>query len=125
MDTYPQIMALLSAELVFLLARSSDIIVVLKLPKQRTKLEQSRVDRGLLRSIVLEGILFVPVSAILLILLVPLLLPKQMLDGTRPVKAVYALMGIVSYGFPYAAIRSTHHTSGSQHSSRTYVTRSR
>jgi hypothetical protein len=28
-----------------------------------------------------------------------------MLSGTPPVKAVYAAIGVVSYGFPYATIR--------------------
>ena len=50
---------ILSAELIFILARSADILIALKSEEQRTSVERQRMKRGLLRSIVFEGLLFV------------------------------------------------------------------
>jgi len=54
------LITLLSAELIFLLVRSSDIMIVLKSTRQRSEDEQYRIERGLVRSIVIEALAFVP-----------------------------------------------------------------
>jgi hypothetical protein len=91
---YPQILTLVSAELVFVMARSADILIISKSKSQRTELEQHQVDRGLARSIILEALLFVPASAALILLIAPLLLPDRLLRGDLPLDAVYATIGM-------------------------------
>jgi hypothetical protein len=103
---YPEIFTVLAAELTFITVRSEDILIVTKLSRQRTALEQTRIERGLRRSLVFELLLFVPVSAGLLIILSPIILPMQLtsLQETRSA-AVHAALGVLSYGFPFATIR--------------------
>jgi hypothetical protein len=101
----PHLVTIISAEIIFLLVRSSDILIMLKSLKQRTPSEQLRIDRGLTRSVVIEGIIFVPASAVLLIFLAPLLIPTHLNNTTTPVAATDALIGVVSYGFPFASVR--------------------
>ena len=107
MDT-DQLFTLVSSELVFLLTRSRDIVSAFKTTAQRTSGEQMRVERGLVRSLVLEAVMFVPASAVLVILLTPLL-GSQMLfglfDGVSHRRATYALLGVMSYGFPFATVK--------------------
>lgn len=100
----PKIWTFVAAELIFVLARSRDIVVIFKSRPQRTKEEQHRVDRGLVRSILLEACFFVPASAWLLILIAPSLLPNRWFEGNR-ITAMYSTLGVVSYGFPFATIK--------------------
>lgn len=96
----------IGAFLFFLIARSQEITIVLKESSQRTSDEEYRVKRGLRRSLILEIFMFVPVSALLIILITPLLLPfTQIEDQEQKRYAWYTLLGIVSYGFPFAAIK--------------------
>jgi hypothetical protein len=104
-NIYPEIITILSAEIVFLLVRSSDLLIWLKSIKQRTRLEQIRIDRGLGRSILIEAFVFVPSSAVLLMLLSPLLISAQLTTQGAPMSAINALIGVVSYGFPFATVR--------------------
>lgn len=60
-----------SAELYLIIARSNKMTILCKLPAQRTAIEQHEVDRGLLRSLLLEMFLFVPASATLVLLILP------------------------------------------------------
>jgi hypothetical protein len=94
-----------SAELLFLLVRSSEIQVLAKAQSQRTQAEQGRVARGLVRSLVLESVLFVPVSAGLALLTVAPLLSNRVLSAGVPEYACYSFLGLASYGFPFATIR--------------------
>jgi hypothetical protein len=105
MNIYPILITFISAEIIFLLVRSSDVVIMCKSTKQRTKPEQLRIERGLIRSILVEGLLFVPSSAILLILLSPLLMPLRLTSAGTPAFAINALLGVISYGFPFAAVR--------------------
>lgn len=111
---------LLGAELVFLLTRSRDFLLAFKKASQRTPDEQQRVDRGLLRSLVIETALLVPASAVLLSLIAPAslfhLFPSSQLPhdlsadiaAQKPLQvAEYTLMGVVSYGFPFGAVKRT------------------
>ena len=99
---------LLGAELFFLISRSRDILVALKGRRQRTPAEQNRVARGLIRSIGLEALLFVPASAFLLSMLKPLALSTAYLDsiGSGQRTAIHTAVGLVSYGFPFATVKS-------------------
>jgi hypothetical protein len=100
--------SLVSAELLVIILRSKDIIILVKTNSQRTATEQREIDRGLLRSIVLEMLLFVPASVALFVLICrPYALT---LDRVRLLASVHAhafdgLLGIVSYIFPFAAFR--------------------
>jgi hypothetical protein len=99
----PVLIAFLAAELFFLVARSKDFTTLIKRENQRTPREHNRVTRGLLRSTLLEALVYVPASTALLELLQPLLLPSTL--ELRQLQAVHALIGLVSYGFPFTAIR--------------------
>ncbi len=100
----PKIWTFVAAELIFILARSRDIIVIFKSQKQRNEAEKHQADRGLLRSLFLEAVLFVPASALLLILISPLLLPIRWFEGNK-IQALYSTLGVVSYGFPFATVK--------------------
>jgi|GEM_PF-4122206 len=98
----PYLFTLMSAELFFFLLRANDLKILVKQDRQRTLQEQARVTRGLRRSLLLECLLFVPASAVLLLLLVPLVAP--VVPSAR-LRAFHALLGLVSYGFPFGAVR--------------------
>jgi hypothetical protein len=89
------------AELFFLLTRAPDFIALAKADHQRTARETQRIRRGSLRSITLEMLIFVPASATLLLLILPLVLRGRILPA-----AAYAALGTASYGFPFAALRT-------------------
>jgi hypothetical protein len=104
---HPSLITLVASELFLIIVRSGDISILIKNRTQRNNEEQARVSGGLLRSLVLEFLLFVPASAALVLLLLPLV--KARFEGlfTSPngVAGFYALLGLVSYGFPFALIR--------------------
>jgi len=87
-----------------MLVKSGDLKNLAKRNGQRTAAERQRVTRGLLRSLLLECLVFVPASAILLLLLAPLMVSAT--TTTERIRAVHVLLGIVSYGFPFATVRT-------------------
>ena len=100
---YPKILTFVAAELLFLLVRSQDILAVSKKQAQRTAMENERCKRGLLRAVLIEAIVFVPASATLLLMITSSLTAKWVAhfgDST------YALLGVASYGFPFAAVKA-------------------
>jgi len=98
------ILTFVSAELFFILVRSGDLKNLFKRPGQRTKVESNQYSRGLARSVVLEAFIFVPASAVLLLLIaVPIV--HSMTMSPEKMRAVYALLGIASYGFPFGMVR--------------------
>ncbi len=103
MHIHPELVTLMAAELIFLLVRSPDILILVKSARQRSNDEQHRIERGLARGIVVEALIFAPASAFLLILLAPFLLPDRLINIS--VSASYAALGVISYGFPFATIR--------------------
>lgn len=105
MPFYPQILTFIGAELIFLLVRSQDFIIILKSKSQRSSLEQHQIDRGLFRGIFVEAFLFVPASAALILLISPILLPSNFLQNQSSVSAAYTLIGVASYGFPFATVK--------------------
>lgn len=99
----PESLTFIGAELFFLIVRSRDLKTLAKRNDERTEHEQRRVARGLARSIGMEAIVFVPASAALLVLLSPLFIPPSTVP--QKVYALYTLIGIGSYGFPFATVR--------------------
>jgi hypothetical protein len=102
---YPFIVSFLCAELFFLITRSSDIIIVCKRETQRNQQEKSSVRKCLIRSLLLEALVFVPASvALMLITVFPLISDRLPLIGEKEV-AWYGVIGVIAYGFPFATIR--------------------
>lgn len=98
----------LAAELLLVLVRQREILVISKKHDQRTKRERYQVRRGLRKSLLLEVVLFVPVSVALLFLVVRPLAVKNGLVASfaadHPI-SFCALLGTISYGFPFATLR--------------------
>jgi hypothetical protein len=91
----------IAAELLLLLTRTDAITCLLKKESQRTAAERERVANGLGRGLAAEAILFVPASAWLVLLAIEPNLPAAWLNGP----GVHALLGVISYGFPFAAVK--------------------
>jgi hypothetical protein len=95
-----------SAELIFMLSRSADILIAVKSQRQRTPEERGRIGRGLIRSIVVEALVFVPASATLLYLSAPLLAARLLETADSATRvATHTVMGVVSYGFPFVVLK--------------------
>jgi len=107
LHAHPWLIILLASELFLVITRSREITILVKKPTQRTEEEQKNVERGLFRSILLELLLFVPASVVLVLLLLPLARNKFVSFFTSPGSwmAAYSLVGLISYGFPFAAVR--------------------
>lgn len=106
---YPSLATLASAEFLAILARSKDLQVLAMRRSQRSTHEQARVNRGLARAVLLELMGFVPVSvALSLLTLRPLMFAnfQTWLASTDGIVALHALLGVASYGFPYASLRA-------------------
>lgn len=100
----PYYILFLAAELTFILVNSDDIKLACKSKTQRTDAEQTRVDQGLSRSLLLDFLVFVPVSAFMVLLLSLALIEYSGIPDSK-ILATYVILGIVSYGFPLASIR--------------------
>lgn len=98
---------LISAECAFVVLNYSQLQIVFKSVAQRTDAERERMARGLLRGLVVEAVLFVPASATLLFLLVPILpwVAVSWADTTPRNISRLAALGMVSYPLPLVAIR--------------------
>lgn len=72
-----------------------------KTSEQRTEAENQRVKRGLLRSLVLEALAFVPVSTFVVLATLRYMLPKDWMASA----AAYSLLGMISYAFPLVAFK--------------------
>lgn len=102
---------MLSAELMLILVRSGHIQTIAKPEAQRTQSEQMQIKRGLIRSLFLEAVVFVPASVVLVFIAVrPLLLLSETLriraaTDLTVTFAFHGSLGLVSYGFPFGMIR--------------------
>lgn len=105
--SHPKLIVLLSAELVCILIRQEDVKVIAKSKSQRTEIEQHSMDRGVLRAMLLELFVFVPVSVALLLLLSSPIASFLIGKAAFPISSVFinALLGVLSYGFPFATLR--------------------
>lgn len=103
------VLALVSAELFLLLCRRREITILSKRDVELTAAEKKEKHQGLLRSVMLEAFLFVPASLFLFLVVVrPLLTMSRFgfVFATEPVHSSTAgFMGVVSYQFPFAAVR--------------------
>ena len=103
--------SLLSAECFAILANHETISIAIKSKRQRTLPEGHQIGRGLLRSLALELLLFVPISVALGLLIIrPLFLRTawfaSLASGSLEQQlAFYGLLGAACYGFPFVAIR--------------------
>jgi hypothetical protein len=106
--SHPSLITLAASELFFVVLRSGDISILCKSKIQRSNEEQAKVSRGLMRSLVLELLVFVPASAALLLLLLPLIKGRMsgLTNTTDGIIGTYAFLGLVSYGFPFALLRT-------------------
>jgi hypothetical protein len=101
----------LAAWLFFVITNSSKIIILAKSNSHRSAAERKEVERGLRRAVFIELLVFVPASAGLVLLLAPLATNSRVLQesvffnmaGSR--RAFYALLGLISYGFPFETVR--------------------
>ena len=101
----PEIGLFACAELFCLLVHANDIRIIAKRKEQRTKREQHKVERGLVRSVLLSMLLFCPASAAIVFFTMVPVLESGLGDRGVPAFSVYAVLGVASYGFPFATLR--------------------
>jgi hypothetical protein len=97
-----------AAELLVILVRYRELNILIKARQQRTSLEQRETERGLLRGVILEVLLFAPASVVLMWMAMrPVLLKSTFLLSIQQTsaKAFDAWLGILSYGFPFVTLR--------------------
>ena len=95
------------AELLFLLVRSKNILIAVKRENQRSTSEKLEIKQGLCRALWLEGLVFVPASSVLAILVIKAFLTKAGLPAWIGNQQSFdGLLGIASYGFPFATLRA-------------------
>src|SRR5271165_3956691 len=101
--------SLVCAELFMVLTRTREITILLKADSQRMPRERQEVARGLGRALVLEGVIYLPASVSLVLIIVrPLVLLLPFAGPFSRGTAGYALsglLGLLSYQFPFAAVR--------------------
>jgi len=93
--------ALLAAWLFLVVTRSKEILIAVKSHDERTRYERRMVERGMIKSLVLDALLFVPASVSLLLWLAPVIVGRFHM----PEYPAYALIGIISYEFPFRSIQ--------------------
>jgi hypothetical protein len=106
--------SLLGAWLFSLLFRGKDLVSLAKKEDQCTQEEKEKIKMGLVRSIVIEFFILVPASTTLILLILPLLLQifarsiateYSFMKSVDQRRAFYVMIGIISYNFPFAAVR--------------------
>lgn len=106
--------ALLGAWLFALLFKGKDIIALAKNDTQRTSDEKKRAKTGLFRSLLIEFLIFVPASTALILLILPFLsrifaqstsLERILAESFEIRGSFYVIVGVLSYNFPFAAVR--------------------
>jgi hypothetical protein len=85
--------------------------IALEKGRSATSGKQERIDRGLVRETVVEFLLLVPASAALLVMIKPFLIKTvpalaALATASTPERiALHTIIGIVSYSFPFGALR--------------------
>jgi len=100
--THHILIALVCAESLLILASVNTVKIALKRWDQRTPGEIQRVSGGLFREFIGEFFVLVPVSVVLATIV---LRPFLVKISAVPQDAVDGLLGTVSYGFPYRALK--------------------
>lgn len=102
---YPLLVMIFCGELYFIVLKQAQILKVCKVESQRTKKENKQIEQGLRRSLLLEAIIFAPVSIILFrYAILPLLFPT-LIQLNPHTNLWYGLMGIAGYNFPFVLSR--------------------
>src|SRR2546426_9822039 len=96
------LIALICAEGLLILTSVNTLKIAFKRPDQRTFGERSRVSGGLFREFFGEFFVFVPVSVVIAMIV---LRPFVVKIAALPQDAVDGLLGTISYGFPYKALK--------------------
>ena len=91
------------AELFLLLARRQELLTIFKKRDQRTEPEKKEVAHGLSRSVLLDALIFVPVSVLLMLVFV-----KPWLGAVFPEESVrvYGVYG--AFAFPSVPMMMRH-----------------
>src|SRR5947209_2904443 len=102
-------MMVFCSELFLIISKWNKIEIIAKAKRQRSESEKKEIDRGLVRSFILEALLYVPANAVLFFvairsLLFPIMPVRAVADRT-PWWGFYGLLGISSYKFPYSAFK--------------------
>jgi hypothetical protein len=100
----PQCTLFVAAFLTCLLARAKDFTTALKTDSQRTPDERRSIKGGLGRSLFFDLGLGVPASGLLILLVSPVVTTHIEWMKDNP-NAGFAILGIMSYGFPWVAFR--------------------
>lgn len=96
------------AELFLVLVRSREINIIAKTGSQRTATEDRELSGGLVRSLVLELVIFVPASVILAWIAIRPWFMEISIVRWYSDELPYlpdAWLGIIGYGFPFATVR--------------------
>jgi hypothetical protein len=97
---HPELTSYLVAEATLLVARRRDLEIFVKREIQRTNAERAQLERGLVRSFVLD-MAMLPLSTYALLASIRFLLPQTLIASS----AGYGLLGLISYGFPLASFK--------------------
>jgi hypothetical protein len=100
----PMAIAVLSAELLFLISRKTEILILIKKNSQRTEEEKAKYGQGLYRILFAESMIVVPASLVLFRLCVFPIVCRFMFLTVNNIEFVYSTMGVVSYGFQFVSM---------------------
>ena len=106
------VFSLLGAWLFAVIFKGKDLAVLAKKDSQRTPDEKKKVRTGLVRMLLIEFGILVPASTTLVLLITPAILRMTTtriggaLEESNEVRrAFYVAVGVISYNFPFAAVR--------------------
>lgn len=100
--THHILIALICAEGLLVLTSVNTLKIAFKRSDQRTLGEKRRISGGLFREFLGEFLVFVPVSVLMAMIV---LRPFVVKITALPQDAIDGLLGTVSYGFPYKALK--------------------
>lgn len=88
-----------------ILSRRRDITIIVKSESQLTVPEQHEWAYGFARALLLEIVILVPFSAALVLWVVAPFVQPSWIGRESHDHVFYGLLGLVSYGFPFTAIK--------------------
>ena len=102
---HPILLSILCGELYFLIFNQQRVKTIVKTTAQRTKEENSQIKRGLRRSLILEALIFVPLTIVLFYFTVFPLVLSKLIQIHPDITVWYAVMGIIAYNFPFVILK--------------------
>jgi hypothetical protein len=103
------IVSLGCAELFMLLAHGPEVKILFKKDSQLSSKERKEIEGGLARSVLVDGIVFVPASIVLMLIIIrPMLLtflPWARFTASLPSNSMSGLLGIIGYQFPFITVK--------------------